>query len=104
MAVNIFPGPYSAPATTFHQPGALYNKVIRVTASTNNPLTLTGSFANNVGFIVMATGSGYLYTKDGTSYISGDFHSPGTNHVIYPIELSYVSCSNAADISVLYHV
>lgn len=104
MAVNIFPGPYTPPASTFHQPGALYNRAVRVTATTNNPLTLTGSYAGNAAFLIMNTGSVYLYSKEGTQYVGVDFHEPGQNHQIFPIELSYVSASAGGDVTVLYHV
>lgn len=102
MAVNIYPGPYSAPAQTYHQPGGLYTRTVRVTASTNNPLTLTGSYAGNSAFLIMNTGSVYLWAKDGTAYGASNFHEPSQNHQIFPIELSYVSASGGGDITILY--
>ena len=102
MATSVVPGPYNSPSVPYHQQGALYNKTVRVTATTNNPLTLTGSYANNSGFIVFNTGSVALTSVNGTAYIGSDFHQPGVNHVIYPIGLSYVSCSSTGDVSVLY--
>jgi hypothetical protein len=83
--------------------GALYNRTVRVTANTNNPLTLTGSYSNNAGFLVLNTGSVWLTTSDGTQYVSTDFHTSGQNHQIIPIGLAYVSASAGGDIAVLYY-
>jgi len=80
-----------------------FSKTIRVTATLNNPLTLTGSFANNAGFLVMNTGSVVISASNGTQYQSSDFHQPGQNHIVYPIQLSYVSASAAGDITILYY-
>jgi hypothetical protein len=102
MSTSVVPGPYNSPSVPYHQQGALYNKTVRVTGSLNNPLTLTGSYANNSGFIVFNTGSVFLTGFNGTAYVGADFHQTGVNHVIYPIGLSYVSCSAGGDISVLY--
>jgi len=89
----------------YHQSDAngSFSKTIRVTGSLNNPLTLTGSFANNAGFIVMNTASLNLSASNGTQYVGADFHMPGQNHTIYPIQLSYVSASAGGDITVLYY-
>jgi hypothetical protein len=85
------------------QNGVTFTRTIRVTATTNNPLTLTGSFANNAAFMVMNTGSVVLSGSNGQGYIAVDFHEPGQNHVIFPIQLSSVSASAAGDITVLYY-
>jgi hypothetical protein len=83
--------------------GALYNRTVRVTATTNSPLTLTGSYANNAGFLIINTGSVWLTTSDGTQYVGSDFHEPSQNHQIFPIGLSYVSASAGGDVTVLYY-
>ena len=89
----------------YHQQDAngSFSKTVRVTATTNNPLTLTGSFANNAAFIIMNTGSVFLSGSNGTGYIGADFHEGGQNHQIFPIQLSYVSASAGGDITVLYY-
>lgn len=83
--------------------GALYNKTVRVTASTNNPLTLTGSYANNAGFLIMNTASVSLTASNGTQYVGTDFHEPSETHQVFSIGLSYVSASASGDITVLYY-
>ena len=80
-----------------------FSRTVRVTATQNNPLVLTGAFANNAGFIIMNTGSVVLSGSNGQGYIAVDFHEPGQTHAIYPIQLSYVSASAAGDITVLYY-
>lgn len=80
-----------------------FSRTIRVTATQNNPLTLTGSFANNAAFMIMNTGSVVLSGSNGQGYDAIDFHEPGQNHVIFPIQLSYVSASGAGNITVLYY-
>ena len=80
-----------------------FSKTIRVTATLNNPLTLTGSFANNAAFIIMNTGSVIMSASNGQGYIGSDFHEPSQNHNIFPIQLSYVSASAAGDITILYY-
>lgn len=96
-------GPYNAPASRYHQgKAAQYVRTIRVTSTQNNPLTLTGSFANNAGFLVMNTGSLTISASNGQGYNAIDFHEPGQNHMIFPIALSYVSASAAGDITILY--
>ena len=80
-----------------------FSRTIRVTATQNNPLVLTGSFANNAAFILMNTGSVIISASNGQGYIGADFHEPGQNHSIYPIQLSYVSASAGGDITVLYY-
>ena len=80
-----------------------FSRTVRVTATTNNPLTLTGSFANNAGFLIMNTGSVILSASNGTGYIGADFHEGGQNHLIFPIQLSSVSASAGGDITVLYY-
>ena len=89
----------------YHQQDAngSFSKTVRVTATTNNPLTLTGSFANNAAFIIMNTGSVIFSGSNGTGYIGADFHEGGQNHMIFPIQLSYVSASAGGDITVLYY-
>ena len=89
----------------YHQQDAngSFSKTVRVTATTNNPLTLTGSFANNAAFIIMNTGSVIFSGSNGTGYIGADFHEGGQNHAIFPIQLSYVSASAGGDITVLYY-
>lgn len=85
------------------QNGVTFTRTVRVTATQNNPLTLTGSFAGNAGFLVMNTGSVFISASNGQGYVAHDFHEPGQNHPIYPIQLSYVSASAAGDITVLYY-
>ena len=80
-----------------------FSRTIRVTATQNNPLTLTGSFANNAAFIIMNTGSVILSGSNGQGYIGADFHEGGQNHMIFPIQLSSVSASAGGDITVLYY-
>ena len=89
----------------YHQQDAngSFSRTVRVTATLNNPLTLTGSFANNAAFIMMNTASVFLSASNGQGYSSTDFHLPGQNHQIFPIQLSYVSASAGGDITVLYY-
>jgi hypothetical protein len=95
---------YNVAVVAYHQPNAAtYTRTVRVTATTNNPLTLTGSFANNVGFLIMNTGSVFLSASNGTQYVGMDFHEPSQNHQIFNIGLSYVSASAGGDITVLYN-
>lgn len=101
---NPISGPYSVAITAYHQPNAAqYVRTVRVNATTNNPLTLTGSFANNAGFLVMNTGSLVISSSNGTGYIAMDFHEPNQNHTIFNIGLSYVSASAQGDMTVLYN-
>ena len=101
---NPISGPYSVPVTVYHQSNAAqYVRTVRVTATTNNPLVLTGSYANNAGFLVMNTGSLAISSSNGTGYIASNFHAPGQNHQIFNIGLSYVSASAAGDITILYN-
>jgi hypothetical protein len=105
---NPISGPYNVPAynyTSADAPNtaAEYSRTVRVTATLNNPLTLTGSFANNAGFLVMNTGSIVISSSNGVGYVAMDFHEPGQNHTIFPIALSYVSASAAGDITILYY-
>ena len=74
----------------YHQQDAngSFSRAIRVTGSLNNPLTLTGSFANNAAFMVMNTASVFISASNGTPYVGADFHQPGQNHTVYPIQLS----------------
>jgi hypothetical protein len=85
------------------QNGVTFTRTIRVTATQNNPLTLTGSFANNAAFLVMNTGSVFISASNGQGYVAANFHEPSQNHSIIPIQLSYVSASAAGDITVLYY-
>jgi hypothetical protein len=89
----------------FHQSDAngSFSRSIRVSGSLNNPLTLTGSFASNAGFMVMNTASVFITASNGQGYIGVDFHMSGQNHQIYPIQLSRVSASDGGDITVLYY-
>lgn len=105
---NPISGPYTVPAynyTSANAPNtaADYSRTVRVTGSLNNPLTLTGSYANNAGFIIMNTASVFLTTKDGTQYTGTNFHQPGQNHQMFNIALSYVSASAGGDITILYY-
>jgi len=101
---NPISGPYSVAIAAYHQPNAAtYTRTVRVTATTNNPLTLTGSFANNAGFLIMNTASVFLSASNGTQYVSTNFHAPGQNHQIFNIGLSYVSASAGGDITILYN-
>jgi hypothetical protein len=78
-------------------------KVVYVNPNTNNPLTLTGSYANSNGFIVLTPGSIALqFNGYSGSFTSGQFHEMGAAHVIYPLPLTYVSCSNTGSVLVLY--
>jgi len=89
----------------YHQQDAngSFSRTVRVTATLNNPLTLTGSFANNAAFLIMNTGSVILSASNGTGFIGADFHEAGQNHQIFPIQLSFVSASAGGDITVLYY-
>lgn len=102
---NPISGPYSAPAATYYSavPAATFTRAIRVTATTNNPLRLTGSFANNAAFLIMNTASVFLSSSNGTGYVGVDFHEQGQNHQIVPIALRYVSASDGGDITILYN-
>lgn len=103
MPIEVNSGPYNAPASRYHQGrGAQYVRTIRVTATQNNPFTLTGSFANNAAFVVMNTGSIVISASNGQGYVASQFHEAGQNHQIFPIGLSYVSASNVGDITILY--
>jgi hypothetical protein len=103
MSANPIYGPYTVPSTTYHQDlSATYGRTIRVNSTTNNPLTLTGSYANNAGFIVINTSSLSIVSANGTTFSAGDFHVSGQIHPIYNISLSYVSASNGGDITILY--
>jgi hypothetical protein len=104
MAVNIFPGPYNPPATTFHTRTAKYSRVVHVTGSLNNPLTLTGSYEGNTGFIILQPGSVALTFAGSTAgtFTSGQFHEIGGAHTIYELPLLYVSASNTGSLLVLY--
>lgn len=103
MPNGVEPGPYTVPVTKYHNiPSAQYVRAIRVTATQNNPFTLTGSFANNAGFLVMNTGSIVISSSNGQGYVAMDFHEPGQNHQIFPIALSYVSASGQGDMTILY--
>ena len=97
--------PIYAYQNAYHQAdqNGSFSKTVRVTATQNNPLTLTGSFANNAAFIVMNTGSLVISASNGQGYVAMDFHEPGQNHNIFPIQLSYVSASAAGDITILYY-
>ena len=105
---NPISGPYSAPAynyTSANAPNtaADYSRTVRVTGSLNNPLTLTGSYANNSGFIVLQPGSLALtFNGHSGSFTAGQFHQAGAAHVIYPIQLTYVSASITGSVLVLY--
>jgi glutaredoxin-related protein len=104
MSANPISGPYNVAVVAYHQPNATtFTRTIRVTATTNNPLTLTGSYANNTGFLIMNTGSVILSASNGTGYIGADFHETNQNHQIFSIGLSYVSASAGGDITVLYN-
>lgn len=106
MSANPISGPYTGvPATTYNQPAttAAYGRVVQVSGSLNNPLTLTGSYANNAGFIILQPGSVALqFPGSAQTFTSGQFHEMGAAHVIYPIELTYVSASNTGSVLVLY--
>jgi hypothetical protein len=98
-------GPYSAPAATYNSSkiNATYSRTVRVTATTNNPFTATGSNANPAGFLIMNTGSLFITASSGTGYFGADFHEAGQNHQIFPISLRYVSASDGGDITILYN-
>jgi hypothetical protein len=101
---NPITGPYASPAKTYHSSPAQYSRVIQVSGSINNPLTLTGSYANNVGFIIIQPGSVAMkFAGSNQTFNSGQFHEVGAAHTIYPISLTYVSASNTGSILVLYN-
>jgi hypothetical protein len=102
---NPISGPYSAPAATYNSSkiNATYSRTVRVTATTNNPLRLTGSYASNAAFIIMNTSSLYISASNGTGYIGSDFHEAGQNHQIFPSSLRIVSASDSGDINILYN-
>jgi hypothetical protein len=101
---NPIQGSYTVPVVPYHQGNnAQFVRTIRVTGSLNNPLTLTGSYANNAAFMVMNTASVFISALNGTSYAGADFHTAGQNHQIYNIALSTVSASAAGDITILYN-
>ncbi len=101
---NPISGPYNVAVAAYHQSSAAqYVRTVRVTATTNNPLTLTGSFANNAGFLIMNTGSLVISSSNGTGYVAVDFHESNQNHQIFNIGLSYVSASAQGDMTVLYN-
>jgi hypothetical protein len=104
MPANPIPGPYTLPTTyTYHQDKpAEYSRIVNVTGSLNNPLTLTGSYANNAGFMVMNTASVFITGSDGSRFVGADFHTANNNHTIYPIAINYVSCSAGGQMVVLY--
>lgn len=80
-----------------------FSKTVRVTATTNNPLTLTGSYANNAGFLIMNTSSISILTSNGTVYAGSNFYEAGQANAIFPIQLSYVSASATGDVTILYY-
>ena len=83
-------------------PTATFTRIIKVNATTNNPFTLTGSYANNAGFLIMNTGSIVISSSNGTGFTDVDFHESSQNHPIFPIALSYVSASAQGEIAILY--
>ena len=83
-------------------PTATFTRVIKVNATTNNPFTLTGSYANNAGFLILNSGSIAISSSNGTGFTAVDFHESGQNHLVFPIALSYVSASAAGEIAILY--
>ena len=99
-------GPYSPTPARYGEPvlTAKYSRTIQVSGSINNPLTLTGSYANNAGFIITQPGSVAMrFVGSSQTFTSGQFHEPGAAHTIYPIALSYVSASNTGSILILYN-
>jgi len=76
-----------------------FSRTVRVTATLNNPLTLTGSFANNAAFMVINNATVSITASNAVSYVASNF----TTGQIYPIQVSYISASAAGDISVLYY-
>lgn len=64
MAVNSIPGPYSAPATTYHQNIAKFNRVELVTA----PFIATGSYANSIGFYQSGAAAATVTLTGGGSF------------------------------------
>lgn len=96
---NPISGPYTVASVAYHQPNAAtFTRAIRVTATTNNPLTLTGSYANNAGFMVIS-GSAAISASNGQGYSGADF----TSKQIFPMSLLYVSASGTGDVTVLYN-
>ena len=104
MSSNPITGPYSYVAKPFNSGPAQYTRTIQVSGSMNNPLTLTGSYANNSGFIVIQPGSVALkFVGSNQTFTSGQFHEAGAAHTIYPIALSYVSASLTGSVLILYN-
>lgn len=89
----------------YHSQGqnGTFSRTIRVTATTNNPLRLTGSFAGNAGFIVMNPEATVISASNGQGYTAADFSKANQDHLVYPIQLSYVSASAAGDVTVVYY-
>lgn len=80
--------PYNYTALPYHTGFNQYSKVVIVSASTNNPFTATGSFANPIGISTNDTvATALIYFKDGGNITTADM-APG---VIYPFQVSYVS-------------
>ena len=75
-----------------------FSRTVRVTATLNNPLTLTGSFANNAAFMITREDS-YAITASNAVPIQSTLNTGQ----IYPIQISYISCSNSGEINVLYY-
>ena len=100
-------GPYNYTPTSRNESvtpaAAPGGRVVFVNNNTNNPLTLTGSYANNSGFIILQPSSLALtFNGHSGSFTAGQFHQAGAAHVIYPIQLTYVSASNTGSVLVLY--
>lgn len=104
MSATPITGPYTYVAKSFNSGPAQYTRTVQVSGSINNPLTLTGSYANNSGFIIIQPGSVALkFVGSPQTFTSGQFHEVGAAHVIYPIALSYVSASNTGSVLILYN-
>ena len=90
---NLISGPYSVPATMYHNNVGKYSRVIISSASTNNPFTATGSFANPIGISTNDTTALVLITfKDGSNVTTADL----ATGVIYPFDVQSISGSYTA--------
>ena len=90
---NPISGPYSVPAAAYHAKSDKYSRVIISSASTNNPFTATGSFANPIGISTNDNVATVLITfKNGSNITTADL-APG---VIYPFDIQSISGSYTA--------
>jgi hypothetical protein len=85
---NPISGPYSVTPGPYHAKSDKYSRVIISSASTNNPFTATGSFANPLGISTDDNTAAVIITfKDGGNVTTMDL-APG---VIYPFDILTIS-------------